>query len=656
MLASLVPPGSGAVPIIAGHGGRAYPPRSRAWGPPRERWAEATAIRRRAGQAPAYSGRDRASRARPRRHGGRRIGCGPCPLSRRAARGHLRARRRARSATPRRAWRSAGRSAPMPSPATSERERGFARAGLARRGRPRPGRGAGRAPSRSPATSSTRRPRTWGRPSWPAPPRSMAARTGARCRVIVGDALLRENYPTIHAVGRASTRAPRLVDLTWGDARAPKLTLVGKGVCFDSGGLDLKPASGMRMMKKDMGGAATLMGLAQAVMALKLPVRLRLLVPAVENSVSGNAFRPLDVHPHAQGHHRRGRQYRRRGPARPVRRARRGVPREPGAAARHGDLDRRRARGAGARSCRRSSPTTTRSPPTILRAGTAEGDPLWRLPLWTPYREMLKSPVADINNVSEWRLRRRHHRGALSRRVRAGRACPGRISTPMPGTPRPAPAGPKAARRWACARSSRWSSGASAGSDAPLRPRPRAGAARRGRRAAAPRHGVLFKHPSGARTKRVKLGFAWDLFLFAGLFGVPLFLRGLPDWGAAMLATVGRRSRRSAGSRPARCSCRRRSRSSPPSWASDLARLQGQRASPPAPAARAAGTPTTRATPPCGRRSSAGASRGGMRMNAVRCCVRARARRLRRPDRGGASRGADQDRVRQDCRQRGRFT
>src|SRR6185312_3564990 len=123
----------------------------------------------------------------------------------------------------------------------------------------------------------------------------MAARHGARCRVIVGDRLLDENYPAIHAVGRASTRAPRLVDLAWGDERAPKLTLVGKGVCFDTGGLDLKPSSGMRMMKKDMGGAATLMGLAQAVMALGLPVRLRLLVPAVENSVAGNAFRPLDV-------------------------------------------------------------------------------------------------------------------------------------------------------------------------------------------------------------------------------------------------------------------------------------------------------------------------------------------------------------------------
>src|SRR6516164_6830222 len=124
----------------------------------------------------------------------------------------------------------------------------------------------------------------------------VAKAAGADHRVIVGDDLLAENYPTIHAVGRASTRAPRLVDITWGDhPAAPKVTLVGKGVCFDSGGLDLKTAQGMRMMKKDMGGAATLMGLASAIMEAGAPVRLRLLAPAVENFVSGTSFRPLDV-------------------------------------------------------------------------------------------------------------------------------------------------------------------------------------------------------------------------------------------------------------------------------------------------------------------------------------------------------------------------
>jgi len=111
----------------------------------------------------------------------------------------------------------------------------------------------------------------------------------------VGDDLLAHNFPTIHIVGRASVHAPRLLELNWGDESAPKLTLVGKGVCFDSGGLDLKPAAGMRLMKKDMGGAAHVIGLASVIMANKLPVRLRVLVPAVENAVSSNAFRPGDV-------------------------------------------------------------------------------------------------------------------------------------------------------------------------------------------------------------------------------------------------------------------------------------------------------------------------------------------------------------------------
>jgi leucyl aminopeptidase len=104
-----------------------------------------------------------------------------------------------------------------------------------------------------------------------------------------------QNYPTIHAVGRASVRPPRLVDIVWGDPAAPKVTLVGKGVCFDTGGLDLKTAAGMRLMKKDMAGAAIVLGLAQAIIDAKLPVRLRVLLPLVENAVSGNAMRPLDI-------------------------------------------------------------------------------------------------------------------------------------------------------------------------------------------------------------------------------------------------------------------------------------------------------------------------------------------------------------------------
>ncbi|WP_372840533.1 M17 family metallopeptidase [Phaeovulum sp.] len=123
---------------------------------------------------------------------------------------------------------------------------------------------------------------------------ALAARHGASTRVVAGEALLAEGFPMIHAVGRASPRAPRLLDLRWGDA-GPRLTLVGKGVCFDTGGLDLKPAASMGLMKKDMGGAATVMGLAEMIMALGLPLRLRVLVPAVENAVSGNAFRPQDI-------------------------------------------------------------------------------------------------------------------------------------------------------------------------------------------------------------------------------------------------------------------------------------------------------------------------------------------------------------------------
>ena len=123
----------------------------------------------------------------------------------------------------------------------------------------------------------------------------LATEHGADVGVVTGAALLDEGYPAIHAVGRASAHRPRLIDLTWGDSHAPRLTLVGKGVCFDSGGLDIKTASGMRLMKKDMGGAAHAIGLAELVMSAALPVRLRLLVPAVENAIAGNAYRPGDV-------------------------------------------------------------------------------------------------------------------------------------------------------------------------------------------------------------------------------------------------------------------------------------------------------------------------------------------------------------------------
>jgi leucyl aminopeptidase len=220
----------------------------------------------------------------------------------------------------------------------------------------------------------------------------------ARIKVIVGDDLLKQNYPMVHAVGRASTRAPRLIDLTWGKESDPKVTLVGKGVCFDTGGLDLKPASGMLMMKKDMGGAATVMAVAAMVMSAKLPVRLRLLVPAVENSVSGNAFRPMDVVP-----------------------TRKGITVEIGNTDAEGRLILCDALHEGAS----EKPTMMVDCATLtgaarvalgaelpalfcnddaladdlIDAGKAAADPMWRLPLFAGYRRLLDSKVADINNA-----------------------------------------------------------------------------------------------------------------------------------------------------------------------------------------------------------------------------------------------------------------
>ncbi|MFN3662138.1 leucyl aminopeptidase family protein [Yoonia sp.] len=130
--------------------------------------------------------------------------------------------------------------------------------------------------------------------------RDLAKAQNATISVTMGDDLTDANFPLIHAVGRASPRAPRLIDMRWGDS-GPRLTLVGKGVCFDTGGLNIKPGASMGLMKKDMGGAATVLGLAQMIMALGLPLRLRVLIPAVENSIAGNAFRPQDILPSRKG-------------------------------------------------------------------------------------------------------------------------------------------------------------------------------------------------------------------------------------------------------------------------------------------------------------------------------------------------------------------
>ncbi len=226
----------------------------------------------------------------------------------------------------------------------------------------------------------------------------MAKKYGAELAVTKGDALERE-YPMIHAVGRAAARshAPRLIELVWGDAKAPRLAIVGKGVCFDSGGLDIKSSTGMLLMKKDMGGAAHALALADLVMGAGLPVRLHLLVPAVENAISGNAFRPGDVL-----------------------KSRKGLTVEIGNTDAEGRLvlgdaltkasedfpeliiDFATLTGAARVALGPDYPALmTRRDETaqaLLDAGAKCDDPPWRLPLPEAYAEWLKSDIADVNN------------------------------------------------------------------------------------------------------------------------------------------------------------------------------------------------------------------------------------------------------------------
>lgn len=219
-------------------------------------------------------------------------------------------------------------------------------------------------------------------------------------RTVVGDDLIAENFPAIHAVGRAAEKTPLLIDLTWGNTDHPKVTLVGKGVCFDSGGLDIKPSSGMRLMKKDMGGAATVLGLADWIMRARLPVRLRVLIPAVENAVSGNAFRPGDIL-----------------------KTRKGSTIEVGNTDAEGRviladalclageedpdllIDCATLTGAARVALGPELPAMF-SPDDVLaadlvEAGEQHNDPVWRLPLWANYRKLIDSKVADINNAGE---------------------------------------------------------------------------------------------------------------------------------------------------------------------------------------------------------------------------------------------------------------
>ncbi|BBC03520.1 MULTISPECIES: leucyl aminopeptidase family protein [Bradyrhizobium] len=227
--------------------------------------------------------------------------------------------------------------------------------------------------------------------------RDLATRFGAAFNCIDGDELA-QNFPLIHAVGMASTRSPRLIELSWGDPAHPKVTLVGKGVCFDTGGLDLKPSSGMLIMKKDMGGAANVLALAQMVMDAKLKLRLRVLIPAVENAVAGNAFRPLDIF-----------------------KSRKGITVEIGNTDAEGRLvladalaladeetpdlliDLGTLTGAARVALGPDLPPFYTNDEAlagdVASCAKSENDPLWRMPLWPAYDAWLDSKTADITNA-----------------------------------------------------------------------------------------------------------------------------------------------------------------------------------------------------------------------------------------------------------------
>lgn len=229
--------------------------------------------------------------------------------------------------------------------------------------------------------------------------RALGKKHKASVSATTGDALLKKNFPMIHAVGRASASAPRLVDLKWGKSGDPKVTLVGKGVIFDTGGLNIKPGNSMTLMKKDMGGAANVIALASMIMSAKLPVRLRLLVPAVENAVSGNAFRPGDILP-----------------------SRKGISVEIGNTDAEGRLvlgdaltlgdeekpdmmiDMATLTGAARVALGPDLPPFYTDDENLASAIAAASedvyDPLWRMPLWKPYQKMLASKVADVNHIT----------------------------------------------------------------------------------------------------------------------------------------------------------------------------------------------------------------------------------------------------------------
>ncbi len=231
--------------------------------------------------------------------------------------------------------------------------------------------------------------------------RMLADAHGAVFSTVEGEALLSENFPCIHAVGRASSHAPRKVELNWGEDHHPRITLVGKGVCFDSGGLDIKPSNGMRQMKKDMGGAAHVLGLAKMIMAARLPVRLRVLIGAVENAISGDAFRPGDVLTS-----RKGLSIEIENTDAEGRLVLCDLLTEACEGEHKPDLlvDYATLTGAARVAVGTEiAATFTEDAPLygeLEEAATRLGDPVWRLPLHKPYRSSLESSVADIANCS----------------------------------------------------------------------------------------------------------------------------------------------------------------------------------------------------------------------------------------------------------------
>jgi leucyl aminopeptidase len=232
--------------------------------------------------------------------------------------------------------------------------------------------------------------------------RLVAQQHGATFKQTVGDALLKANFPAIHAVGRAadaaSGRAPRLIELNWGNPKHPRICVVGKGVCFDTGGLDIKGADGMRLMKKDMGGAANALGLAQMVMALKLPVRLQLLIPAVENAIAGNAYRPGDVFKTRQGLHIEIGNTDAEGRVILCDALAYGVEGKPALL-----IDLATLTGAARTALGSQLPAlfcrSMEQARALVDLGMQVQDPLWHMPLWAPYHGGIESDIADIVNT-----------------------------------------------------------------------------------------------------------------------------------------------------------------------------------------------------------------------------------------------------------------